>query len=366
MFKYKFNIFTFMKQFQRLLKEILVNGEVQYEPRTEEYILGIPGWQERYDLREGFPLLTTKNMNPRLPFEELFWKLRGERSVKSLFDRNVHIWDANAFDKYLGANNLKDKFPKHTKEWADEFEAWKERLAKGEEDGDLGPVYGFQWRHWPTRKGEEIDQLDKILRSIKEQPGSRYHLLNSYNVGDRSDMALGPCPFWHQFTVYGDQLDLHMVQRSCDTFLGVPFNIAQDALLTHMVAQETDLQPRRFIHTTINTHLYLGVPPRADFWTNPDKVIEFQKKIGEVTQRSDYHEIRDWYIRQTSEEGELDFGKDHIPDALTQLAKRPRERGTLMIKDVPFYESIERPVEDVVGVEGYNPHRWKTNSVMAA
>ena len=205
-----------------------------------------------------------------------------------------------------------------------------------------------------------------MLRSIREQPGSRYHLLNSYNVGDRDDMALGPCPFWHQFTVYGDQLDLHMVQRSCDTFLGVPFNIAQDALLTHMVAKETGLQPRRFIHTTINTHLYLGVPPRSDFWTNPDNVIEFQRRVREVENRADYREVREWYLGQTAEEGELNFGKDHIPDALTQLAKMPREGGTLIIGDVSFYEAIKRPVEEIVGVENYNPHRWKTNSVMAA
>ena len=262
-----------MKQYHGLLREILVNGEVQYEPRTEEYILGIPGCQRIYDLREGFPLMTTKNVPIRLPAEELFWKLRGERSVKTLFDKNIHIWDANAFQKYLQNNKLDKEITKHTERWAEEFKTWKERLAKGEEGGDLGPVYGYQWRHWKRAvfvprhvegiglmhdqwKIDEVDQLNKLLEGIKNKPGSRYHVLNAYNVGDLEDMALGPCPFWHQFTIYNKQLDLHMVQRSCDTFLGIPFNIAQDSLLAHMVAQETGLEARRFIHTTINTHLY--------------------------------------------------------------------------------------------------------------
>ncbi len=372
-----------MKQYHDLLKEILTKGEVQYEPRTEEYILGIPGFQRVYDLREGFPLMTTKNVPIRLPAEELFWKLRGERSVKSLFDRTVHIWDANAFQKYLQNNGLDKEIPKHTKRWAEEFEAWKERLSKGKEDGDLGPVYGYQWRHWKKPifvKGhaegiewvpdqwevKEVDQLEKLLKGIKEKPGSRYHILNAYNVGDLSDMALGPCPFWHQFTVYGNSLDLHMVQRSCDTFLGIPFNIAQDSLLAHLVARETGLEARRFIHTTVNTHIYLGVPPRSDFWTNPANVTEFQMRVDNISGKVDYKEVRDWYLIKAPIERELDVGKDHIPDVLTQLAKKPRDLPTLILENIPLYDAIEKPAEEIVRVSDYNPHKWKTNSQMAA
>ncbi len=354
-----------MEQYHDLLREILVKGEVQYEPRTQEYILGIPGFQRAYDLREGFPLVTTKNVPLRLPAEELFWKLRGERGVKSLFDRNVHIWDANAFQKYLGRNGLDKEIPKHTKKWSEEFEAWKERLGRGEEDGDLGPVYGYQWRHWKTGNGG-IDQLDRLFDGIRNKPGSRYHVLNSYNVGDLKDMALGPCPFWHQFTVYGNNLDLHMVQRSCDVFLGVPFNIAQDSLLTHMIAQETGLKARKFIHTTINAHIYLGVPPRSDFWTSQGNVAEFQAMAIEVNTSSDYKELRNWYLKEASEESELDFGKDHIPDVLTQLTKELRDLPTLVLENLPLYEAIRKPAEKVVCVQNYNPHKWKTNSQMAA
>ncbi|MAF50559.1 MAG: thymidylate synthase [Nanoarchaeota archaeon] len=355
-----------MRQHHNLLKEILISGEVQFEPRTQEFILGISGRESRFDLRDGFPIITTKNVNPRLLVEELFWKLRGERSVKSLFDANVHIWDANAFQKYLENNDLAKKIPKHTQAWEDEFESWKERLTEGKEDGDLGPVYGHQWRHWTNKNGEEVDQLKKMVSDIRERPGSRYHILNAYNTGDRAEMALGPCPFWDQFTVYGDQLDLTAVQRSCDTILGVPFNISQEATLLGMVAKETELEARTLKHYTINTHLYLGVPPRSDFWINPENVKEFQGRVGEVTKRAEYKDVRDWYLSETSEESGLNFGKDHIPDALTQLAKRPRGLPTLNLKEGSLYDLIEQPANDVVRLEGYEPHRWKTSAVMAA
>src|SRR3989344_2333780 len=140
-----------MEQYHQLLKEILGKGDVMYEPRTEEFILGIGGWQSKYDLRKGFPLMTTKNVPPRLPFEELFWKLRGERNVKGLVDRNVHIWTANAFDRYLKNKGLREDFPKHSSQWNEEFARYKDRLALDSEfastAGDLGPVYGYQWRH---------------------------------------------------------------------------------------------------------------------------------------------------------------------------------------------------------------------------
>ena len=213
---------------------------------------------------------------------------------------------------------------------------------------------------------KDIDQLDQLLKGIREKPGSRYHVLNAYNVGDLKEMALGPCPFWHQFTVYDDQLDLHMVQRSCDTFLGVPFNIAQDSLLAHMIARETGLEARNFIHTTINTHIYLGVSPRSDFWKNPANVLEFQTKVDDVTEISDYKEVRDWYLSEASEEKELDIGKDHIPDVLTQLSKEPRSLPTLELRMGSIYEAIEKPVGEVAKVLDYNPHKWKTNSQMAA
>ena len=359
-----------MEQYHQLLKEILGRGDVQFEPRTQEYIIGISAWQSNYDLREGFPLITTKNVPPRLPFEELFWKLRGERNVKSLIDRNIHIWDANAFDKHLKNNGLREKIPKHSQEWNEEFEIYKNKLSENPNftnEGDLGPVYGYQWRHWKKQDGEEVDQLSNLLKGIKEKPGSRYHILSSWNVGELTDMALGPCPFWHQFSVFGGNIDLTMVQRSCDVFLGVPFNIAQDSLLTHMVANETDLNPRFFNHSYVNVHAYLGVPPRAEFWTNEKNVKEFQGNFNEIVKKSEYSDLKEWYTEKAPQESHGNEKKDHIPFILEQLSKSQKELPSLKIREeIPLLEAINNPVGEYVEVVGYDPHKWKSKANMAA
>ena len=367
-----------MKQYIGLLKEILGKGDIMYEPRTQEYILGLAGWQSIYDLRDGFPLMTTKNVPPRLPFEELFWKLRGERNVKGLFDRNIHIWDANAFDKYLRKNNLTDNFPKHSAEWNEEFEKYKTRLENETdflEAGDLGPVYGHQWRHWKKDNEEEIDQLSNLLKGIKEKPGSRYHLLSAWNVGDLSEMALGPCPMIHQFSVFGDNLDLNLYQRSCDVFLGVPFNIAQDSLLLHMVANETELKPRKFIHSYGNVHAYLGVPPRSDFWVSENNLKEFQEKFREIEDfqsfpidlSNEYLNFREWYLANAPEETPENEGKDHIPYILKQLSKSPKKLPSLKLKkDVALLDVMHMPAMDYVTIENYEPHKWDSKARMAS
>ncbi|MCH7850193.1 MAG: thymidylate synthase [Nanoarchaeota archaeon] len=359
-----------MKAYLDLQKRILVEGDVEFEPRTKTYTIGISGHQCEYNLSDGFPMITTKNVPPRLPFEELFWKLRGERNVKGLVDRNVHIWTANAFDKYLTDTGQSETIPKHTPEWNEQFKIYSKKLKEDPDfakaSGDLGPVYGNQWRHWPRIGGGEVDQLENLIKGIKKNPGSRYHVLSAWNVGDLKEMALGPCPFWHQFTVYGDQLDLHMVLRSCDTYLGIPFNIAQDSLLAHMVAKETDLIPRKFIHTTINTHIYLGVEPRAIFWSDEDNVIEFKRRIGAIKGKEEYLGLKEWYINNAPEESEGNEGKDHVPFVLEQLSKEPRCLPDITIRDIPLLEAIKLPVKEVVSWEGYDPHKWDSKAEMAA
>jgi len=358
-----------MEQYHNLLKYIIGNGDVSFEPRTQTYLLGVSGYQNTYSLNEGFPLVTTKNVPPRLPFEELFWKLRGERNVKSLVDKNVHIWTANAFDRYLKGSGLENKFPKHSLEWNEEFENYKNKISEDREffkqGGDLGPVYGYQWRHWSGPKGE-IDQLENLIKGLKENPNSRYHVLTAWNPGELNQMALGPCPFWHQFTVHGRNLDLHIVQRSCDTYLGVPFNIAQDALLLKMVSQETNLIPRNFIHTLINAHIYLGVEPRAFFWNNPKNVNEFQGKFREIKDREEYLELKKWYLTTSPEEGDGNKRKDHIPFVLDQLSKKPKKLPSVDLLKVSLFEMIKYPVGETVFVEGYEPHRWDAKAEMVA
>jgi len=376
-----------MEQYHELLKGVLGEGDVTYEPRTQTHTIGISAWQSKYDLRKGFPQVTTKNVPPRLPFEEYFWKARGERNVKSLVDRNVPIWTANAFDRYLKTNGLSEKFPKHTLEWNTEFDRYSKRIAEdakfAETAGDLGPVYGYQWRHWkkpvfvPGHPGnpdwidehwkiEEVDQLANVINGIKENPGSRYHVLSAWNVSDLKDMALGPCPFWHQFSVFGDYLDLTMVQRSNDTYLGSPFNISQDALQLEMIARETGKIPRFFNHQTINTHLYLGIAPRTDFWENAENVTEFQSRFNQIRGREEYLKLKEWYLNNVPEESQDNERKDHVPFVLEQLSKEPKKLPGVTLEDIPFMEAIQLPGGDVVKVEGYHPHKWDSKAKMAA
>lgn len=209
-----------MKQYHELLQHILDNG-TQKGDRTGTGTLSVFGYQMRFDLQEGFPLLTTKKLHLRSIIHELLWFLKGDTNIAYLRDNNVSIWD----------------------EWADE-------------NGDLGPVYGYQWRSWPTPDGGHIDQISNLIAQIKRNPDSRRLLVSAWNVAYVDEMALPPCHTMFQFYVADGKLSCQLYQRSADTFLGVPFNIASYALLTMMVAQVCDLQPGEFIHTLGDAHLY--------------------------------------------------------------------------------------------------------------
>ena len=209
-----------MRQYLDLLEHILDRGTPKGD-RTGTGTLSVFGYQMRFDLAEGFPLVTTKKLHTRSIIHELLWFLRGETNIRYLKENGVSIWD----------------------EWADE-------------EGELGPVYGKQWRSWATADGRQIDQMKEVLEQIKTNPDSRRLIVNAWNVGELSQMALPPCHLLFQFYVAGGRLSCQMYQRSCDVFLGVPFNIASYALLTLMVAQATDLDPGEFVHTLGDAHLY--------------------------------------------------------------------------------------------------------------
>ncbi|EGD44142.1 thymidylate synthase [Nocardioides sp. WG-D5] len=209
-----------MQSYLDLLTRILDEG-VEKSDRTGTGTISVFGHQTRYDLAEGFPLLTTKKIHTRSVFGELLWFLRGDTNVRWLQERGITIWD----------------------EWADE-------------NGDLGPVYGYQWRSWPTPDGRHVDQIARIIDQIKQDPDSRRHIVTAWNPADIDDMALPPCHTLCQFYVADGKLSLQLYQRSADVFLGVPFNIASYALLTHMVAHVTGLQPGEFVHTLGDAHLY--------------------------------------------------------------------------------------------------------------
>lgn len=209
-----------MKQYHDLLQHILDKGTFKGD-RTGTGTLSTFGYQMRFNLEEGFPVLTTKKLHLRSIIHELLWFLQGDTNIQYLKDNNVSIWD----------------------EWADE-------------NGDLGPVYGYQWRSWPTPEGGSIDQISNLIEQIKKNPNSRRLIVNAWNVAYVDNMALPPCHTMFQFYVADGKLSCQLYQRSADTFLGVPFNIASYALLTMMIAQVCNLKPGEFIHTLGDAHLY--------------------------------------------------------------------------------------------------------------
>jgi len=209
-----------MRQYLDLLTHVMENG-TQKEDRTGTGTKSVFGYQMRFDLSEGFPLMTTKKVHTRSIIHELLWFLKGETNIKYLKDNGVSIWD----------------------EWADA-------------DGNLGPVYGYQWRSWPTANGGTIDQISNLIQQIKKNPDSRRLLVNAWNVGEIENMALPPCHILFQFYVADGKLSCQLYQRSADLFLGVPFNIASYALLTHLVAQVCGLKVGEFIHTLGDAHIY--------------------------------------------------------------------------------------------------------------
>lgn len=209
-----------MKQYHDLLQHILDNG-TKKEDRTGTGTISVFGYQMRFDLNDGFPCLTTKKLHLRSIIHELLWFLKGDTNIQYLKENNVSIWD----------------------EWADE-------------DGNLGPVYGSQWRSWPAADGRHIDQIKQVLDQIKNNPDSRRIIVSAWNVGEIDKMALPPCHAFFQFYVADGKLSCQLYQRSADTFLGVPFNIASYALLTMMMAQVCGLKPGDFVHTLGDAHLY--------------------------------------------------------------------------------------------------------------
>ena len=209
-----------MQQYLELLDHVMRHG-VAKPDRTGTGTRSVFGYQMRFDLSQGFPLITTKKIYTRGVFGELLWFLRGDTNVAWLHENRISIWD----------------------EWADQ-------------EGDLGPIYGYQWRSWPTPDGRHVDQIKGVIEQIKQHPESRRLVVSAWNVADLDKMALPPCHAFFQFYVADGKLSCQMYQRSADLFLGVPFNIASYALLTHLVAQVCDLQPGEFVHTLGDAHIY--------------------------------------------------------------------------------------------------------------
>ncbi len=259
-----------MKQYLDLMRHVRDNGTVKGD-RTGTGTVSVFGYQMRFDLSEGFPLVTTKKLHIRSIIHELLWFLSGDSNIRYLRENGVSIWD----------------------EWADE-------------NGDLGPVYGVQWRSWPTPDGRKIDQVAEIMRQLKETPDSRRILLSAWNVAEIENMALPPCHCLFQFYVADGKLSCQLYQRSCDIFLGVPFNIASYALLTHMLAQQADLGVGDFVWTGGDCHLYSNhleqadeqlsrepLPlPRLAIKRKPDSIFDYRFEDFEILNYESHPHIR--------------------------------------------------------------------------
>lgn len=249
-----------MRQYLDMMEHVLKQG-VEREDRTGTGTRSVFGYQMRFDLSQGFPMVTTKKLHIRSIFYELLWFLKGDTNIQYLHDHGVTIWD----------------------EWADE-------------NGDLGPVYGYQWRSWPNPDGTHTDQIANVIEQIKRKPYSRRHVVVAYNPSFVDQMALPPCHAMFQFYVAEGKLSCQLYQRSADIFLGVPFNIASYALLTHLIAQQTDLEPGEFIWTGGDVHLYLNhlqqaklqlsrtpLPlPSLKINRKPDSIFDYRYKDFEI------------------------------------------------------------------------------------
>ncbi|MBO7186070.1 MAG: thymidylate synthase [Alistipes sp.] len=244
-----------MKQYLKLLDDICRHGVVRGD-RTGTGTKGIFGYQMRFDLNEGFPLVTTKRIFLKGIIYELLWFLKGDTNIKYLVDNGVHIWDSDAFRYYNELCVKHGVLPVDMETFL--AAAGMESPIDGYRFGDLNNVYGYQWRSWPTPSGEPIDQIRRVIDTIKNNPTSRRIIVSAWNVADVEDMALPPCHTMFQFFVAEGRLSCQLYQRSGDVFLGVPFNIASYALLTMMIARECGLEPGEFIHTLGDAHLYLN------------------------------------------------------------------------------------------------------------
>ncbi len=259
-----------MRQYLDLLGHILDHG-VKRDDRTGTGTLSVFGYQTRFDLSQGFPLVTTKRVHLRSVIVELLWFLRGDTNIRYLHEHGVTIWD----------------------EWADQ-------------SGDLGPVYGYQWRSWPNPDGTSTDQISNVIQSIKKKPYSRRHMVVAYNPSSVDQMALPPCHALFQYYVAGGKLSCQLYQRSADVFLGVPFNIASYALLTHMVAQQCDLEVGEFIWTGGDVHLYLNhleqarlqlsrqpFPlPQLNMKRKPDSIFDYEYEDFEMLNYQNHPAIK--------------------------------------------------------------------------
>lgn len=380
-----------VKQYLEHSKSILSSKYSWHKGGSKEVeIISLFGYQNEYDLREGFPLLTTKKMATNSIIHELIWFLSGNSNIKYLVDNKVPVWDKDVFQHNLPGMIKEGIFPepyatyeRNSPEWNSVLEEYMNMMRNKpgfvERWGDAGPIYGPQWRSWPKFEDSgiditidnkiyrayikdigKIDQISDLIKKMKKNPAGKKHIVSAWNVADLSNMSLPPCHVLFQANANEGLIDLQLYQRSCDQFLGVPFNIASYVMMNQIIANELNFKPRRFIHTFGDAHFYCGKNERGRWYGENFK--EFQNKIREAIElenkfgdKRKYLEILDWVEKTAPKEREGEKGYDHVTGILEQLANDPQPLSKLKIAKKPFKELT---FNDFV-VEGYKtPYRF--------
>lgn len=358
-----------VQQYLNHCKEILTSEWSGFKGGSKESgLISLFGYQNSYDLRKGFPLLTTKKMYTDSIIHELVWFLRGETNIKYLEDNKCSIWRADTFQHNL-PGMIKEKIfsegmKKYSPEWDSAMKEYGQRIREDSEFakrwGEAGPIYGRQWRKWKYFDEEkkemvELDQLGRVINNMKKNPVGKKHLVSAWNPVDVPKMSLPPCHVMYQMTATENgELDLQLYQRSCDQFLGVPFNIASYAMLTQIIAQELNLTPRRFVHTFGDSHFYTGANERGEWYKK--NLFSLKERIKESIRVEDSSKIPylmtlDWINKNAPENG-VDEKYDHITAVLEQLSREPKHLPKLTITKKPF-DKLE--FSDFI-IESYGPY----------
>ena len=382
------------QQYLDYAKEILTSPRSNFKGGSKgSGIISLFGYQNSYDLTKGFPLLTTKQMpaKSKSMFVELLWFLKGDTNIRYLEKNNSPVWRSDVFQYNLEKMANEGIYPKgmekYSPEWAAAKEDYGERIKENPEFakkwGDAGPIYPKQWRRWSkfssleeealyvkNKEGifvpfegkayqeKEIDQVRNMIEGLKKKPTGKKHILTGWNVSDLKEMSLPPCHLLFQATANENgELEMQLYQRSCDSFLGVPFNIAQYAALTQIIAKEAGLIPKTFVHTFGDAHFYTSIGKRTQWYReNFEKVqekireaVDYENKRGD---NSWYLEVRDWINKNAPSDGNME-NYDHITGILEQLANDPLELCTLEIADKPF-DQLE--IEDFE-IKNYKHHQ---------
>ncbi|MDO8555981.1 MAG: thymidylate synthase [Nanoarchaeota archaeon] len=354
-----------VQQYLDHVREILTSPRSYFKTGSKgSGLISLFGYSNAYDLREGFPLLTTKRVGLPWIVKELLWFLSGETNIRPLEIQGVDIWRRDTFELNL-EKMIKDGIfqktvgKKYTEAWEGALEEYGKRIKEDEafakKYGDAGPVYGKQWRRWEYvdehGQPQVLDQVQTLIDKLIKKPTTKKAILTAWNAGEVERMALEPCHVQWQATAVdeGKLLGLNMFQRSCDQFLGVPFNIASYVMITMLLAREIGQEPRYFVHMFGDSHLYTGLEKRTAWYR--ENFEELRKRVRAVTKREEYLEVLEWVNNHTPRDPNEEK-YDHVTAALEQLSREPRP--------LPKLEIANKPLDQLVASDfkltGYNPH----------